>query len=175
MDITRVRLTKKSVAISYRNNNEEITIQSKDNPRPEFIKAVEALVPLIIETLELPKEYAGRKQIGGDEAWKLLTSTGLTVSYKGESRQVCLVGKKDLDNCNSPFNIVTPNRMLDDPTEEGAVSTQFTTKQQAVIENVLDEAKEYVRGNRAQGQLGLSDEPEDVYSGEEELEIPEAE
>jgi hypothetical protein len=144
MGIRSVRIKRRAVVISYENEGETHDISSRDNPLPAFTKAVEALASLVLDVLHLPTEY----QHG-------LKPTGLTVTGKQGTQLVTVIAQKELTDCNSPFNITTPLRFLSVPEEEGSYSPPLSTKQVALVDAVISEAKKYINGDRAQGQLPL--------------------
>lgn len=147
MKIKSIRLTKKLVSISYENANEDHELSSQDRPLQEFFDAVEGLRPLILHILHLPEDYGAT-----------LTPTGLTLADKQDVQLVCLVAKKDLPECHSPFNIATPLRFLEHPKEEGTYSPALMDEHVALVQKVIDAAKAYIQGNRAQGTLPLGDD-----------------
>ncbi len=168
MDITKVKLTRTNVHLEYTNEGDTYKYDSKDKPLPSFYEAMEALAPLVIATLGLPKSYVGKKPTEGDREPGLpLTVNGLTIVYKGDARQVCIVATKVVSACPSPFNITVPLRYMDQPDEEGTASEPYGTKEVNLLEEVITEARKYLRGERAQGQLPLEEtvqppaEPED--------------
>lgn len=150
MEIKKVRITRKAVVIDYHNEGEEHAIVSRDMPLPSFVKAVENLAPVLLDVLHLPNDY-----IHG------LTVTGLTLVDKQDTWLVCITAKKELNDCNSPFNIATPLRFLAVPGEEGSYSPPLKDNQVDLINEVIGEAKAYVGGQRAQGTLPLVDPKED--------------
>src|SRR5690606_7626171 len=77
-----------------------------------------------------------------------------------------ITGKKDLPDAHAPFNIATPLRFLEHPETEGSYSPPLTEDQVALVEEVIDEAKKYVKGARAQWQLPL-DSTDDEGEGSE--------
>lgn len=157
MDITAIKLTRTKVFIAYSTKElGDATLEHADKPLPSFYKAMEALSPLVIETLGLPKSYVGKKPAEGDKEPGLpLTPTGITIHLKGESRMVCITATKVLADTPSPFNITVPNRYMDAPTKEGSSSVPYSDKHVNLLEDVIEEAKKYLRGERAQGQLPL--------------------
>jgi hypothetical protein len=168
MEITKVKLTRTNVHLEYTNEGDTYKYDSKDKPLPSFYEAVEALAPLVITTLGLPKTYVGKKPTEGDKTPGLpLIVNGITIVMKGEARQVCIVATKVISACPSPFNITVPLRYMDAPDEEGSASEPYGTKEVELLEEVIAEAKKYLRGERAQGQLPLEEvilppaEPED--------------
>ncbi len=148
MDITKVRIKRKSVSVSFTNEGEDHTLTSSDMPLPAFVKSIEALATTILDILGLPSGY-----IHG------LKPTGITLVDKQETQLVCLTATKELTDCNSPFNIATPLRFLSLPQEEGSYSPPLPAKTVELIDEVIKQAKKYVKGDRAQGQLPLDKEP----------------
>jgi hypothetical protein len=158
MRITKVRLRQRAVVIEYASEKETHTLTSRDNPLPSFVKAVENLKPLVLSILHLPADY-------GDK----MKTTGLTMAEKQEAELVTIVAQKELPECHSPFNIATPLRFLAHPEEAGSYSPALDDKDVAVVLDVLEEAKKYVKGDRAQGQLPLeSPDGGDEEEGEAE-------
>ena len=147
MNIQKVRLKRRAVEISYESNGEQHNITSRDMPLPSFVKSVENLTSLVLDVLHLPTDYQ-----------KGLKPTGITLTEKQETHLVTITATKELTDCNSPFNIATPLRFLSVPQEEGSYSPPLTEKQVALVDAVIREAKDYVKGNRAQGQLPLDAE-----------------
>lgn len=145
MRIKKVRLKQRAVVIEYASEKETHTLTSRDNPLPSFMKAVENLKPLVLSILHLPTEYGEN-----------LTPTGLTMADKQETELVTIMAKKKLVDSHSPFNIATPLRFLAHPEEEGSYSPALDDKDVAAVMEVLEEAKKYVAGERAQGQFPLA-------------------
>lgn len=166
MKITSVRLNRTKVSIQYENDGDTLTVESHDRPLPSFFDAVKALGPIVLEVLHLPASYAGKPN-PKDLATTLhpLKPTGLTIAEKQETRLVCLTASKELPDSHSPFNISTPLRFLEHPQEEGSYSPALTAEQVKAVECVIEEAKAYVQGKRAQGQLPL-ETPEDAQQEE---------
>jgi hypothetical protein len=152
MYIQKVRLTRSKVAISYRTpTGEDHHVETSDAPLPSFVAAIHALAPLIVAIVHLPGEYAEK-----------LTPLGLTLVDKQDSKLVTLSGKKDLPDSHSPFNISTPLRFLEHPKEEGTYSPALTDAEVALVNEVIEEAKRYLRGERAQGSLPLDSTTDDA-------------
>jgi hypothetical protein len=162
MEIYKIRRKRTAVVIDYTNEGEQHSVTSTDRPLQSFDDALNALAPLVVEILHLPKSYLGTES--KEEKGKLLnplTVSGITIAQKQEVRLVTLVAKKDLPDAHSPLNIATPLRFLEHPEEEGSYSPALTDKQGALIEELIEEAKKYAKGERAQGTLPLeSDEDE---------------
>jgi hypothetical protein len=150
MRITKVRLKQRAVVIEYENEGETHSVTSRDVPLPSFVAAVANLSSLVLDILHLPKDYA-----------EGLKSTGLTMVETQEVELVCIVATKELPECHSPFNIATPLRFLEHPKEEGSYSPALGSDQVAAVQEVVAEAKKYVKGERAQGQLPLEPEADE--------------
>jgi hypothetical protein len=147
MRITKVRLKQRAVVIHYESEKDTFEITSRDNPLPSFVKAVEALGAVVLRVLHLPETYGTN-----------LKATGLTMTAKQETELVTIVAQKELPDAHSPFNIATPMRFLSHPEEEGSYSPALDDGDVAAVQTVIEEAKKYVKGERAQGQLPLGDE-----------------
>ena len=159
MDITKIKLSRTNVHIEYDNEGDTYKYDSKDKPLPSLYHAFNDLAPLVISTLGLPKSYVGKVATEGDrEPGLSLTVTGITIAMKGESRQVSITASKVLASCPTPFAILVPLRYIDNPTAEGTSSEPYTTAEVVLIEEVISEAKKYLNGKRAQGQLPLEEE-----------------
>jgi hypothetical protein len=150
MRITKVRLKQRAVVIEYENEGETHSVTSRDVPLPSFVEAVANLSGLVLDILHFPKDYA-----------EGLKTTGLTMVEKQETELVCIVATKELPECHSPFNIATPLRFLAHPAEEGSYSPALSSAQVAAVQAVIAQAKEYVLGRRAQGQLPLETEADE--------------
>lgn len=150
--ITKIRRAKKAITIDYTDSdekhNDEISLKSDAAPKEDFDAALGALTQDLIAICHLPKNYAQDLEI-----------TGLTLSKRGETPVVCLIGKKKLPDASSPFNIATPNRTLESVAEEGEddptdLLSDATRKR---IRSVVECAEEYLNGQRDGSQLGLDD------------------
>lgn len=147
MNILKVRRKRTSISITYENNGEQHTVTSSEAPLPAFNKAIGALKPLILKILHLPDSY------GGVDNTETLKPTGLTLTDSKGNRQVVLVANKELSDASGPFNIATPPRFLELPETEGTYSPALAEADVALVNEVIEEAKEYAKGNRAQGVL----------------------
>lgn len=147
MKITKIRIKRRSISISYQNDGNDFSLTSTDRPRPEMYQALNDLQPIMLEILHLPEDYS-----------EGLKPTGLTLVDKQEVQLVTLVGQKSLPECHSPLNLATPLRFLEHPKEEGSYSPALDQDAIERISALVEEAKAYVKGDRAQGQLPLDEE-----------------
>ncbi|MBS0328260.1 MAG: hypothetical protein JSR30_00275 [Proteobacteria bacterium] len=151
--ITKVRRTRKTIFIAYKNGDEEHDLTSRDNPLPAFTKALDALVAVVLSVCHFPEGYGEN-----------MTASGLTLTEKG---MVTIQAKKSLPDAAGPLNIATPLRFLEHPKEEGSYSPSLTDEQVDAISEVEEQAKAYVKGDRAQGQIKFEEEDPDVCPPDE--------
>ncbi len=150
LTILKVRRTRKHVAISYRNGEETHDIKSRDNPLPALDHAIGALAPLVCTLIHVPQTYVEN-----------LRPIGITITDSSGNEQVTVIAQKSLDDANAPFNIATPLRLMDLPEAEGSYSPPLGADQVGLIDEVVEQAKEYIRGNRAQGQIEFKEDDAD--------------
>jgi hypothetical protein len=160
IQITSVKRTRASIVIHYEQGDGKFCIDEPDNPLPTFYKAMDALAPLVPRICHFPKSYA-------DEGLRV---TEFVIGSKGGATTVVLRVKKDLDDSSKEFTFITPERLLEQPTEEGAYSPPLGGEANALVAECIAEAKAYVKGDRAQGQIafeeGDEDEDEDKGAGD---------
>ena len=152
--ITRVKRTRQNISIAWKVGEDEFDLTSRDNPLPSFAKALDALAPVVCAICGLPDGYK-----------EGLTANGAYISAVAGVDAVTLVASKQLPDNNRPFNISTPLRLMSAPETEGAANPPLLEKQISAIQEVLDEAKRYVKGDRAQGQIQF--EPEEGGEAED--------
>lgn len=152
LTILKVRRTRKHIVIGYRNGVDEYPgVKFRENPMPAFDAAIAALTPLVCELLLLPQTYTEN-----------MKATGLTIADPDGNEQVCVVAQKSLPDAAGPFNIATPLRFVNAPQTEGSFTPALSANQVALIDEVIEQAKAYVRGERAQGIIKFEgDEGED--------------
>jgi hypothetical protein len=168
MRITKVRLTRSQVVVDYTHENDTHNVTSSDAPLPSFVRAVEALMPLVLSILHLPQSYAGTIKGSDGKERPSMVATGLTMAEKQETELVTITAKKELPDAHSPFNIATPLRFIAHPEEAGSYSPALSDEHVAVVQEVLKEAKKYVKGERAQGQLPLDGDSKTEEAEEQE-------
>ena len=132
-------------------------LKSYDTPRPEFVAAMRALVPHVLEVLELD-------QAGWEDT---LTVSGLSINEEDDGRRglVCTC-RRALDIANAPLIVNTPHirEFRDDEQLKGFLPDAML----AAMEAVEREAELYLAGKRAQGSLFDALVPS-AYSGIESV------
>lgn len=157
LTILKVRRTRKHIVIGYRNGVDEYPgVKFRENPLPAFDAAIAALTPLVCELLLLPATYVEN-----------MKATGLTIADPDGNEQVCIVAQKSLPDAAGPFNIATPLRFVNAPQTEGSFTPALKAEQVALIDEVIEQAKAYVRGERAQGVIKFEGGEDDDDAGDD--------
>lgn len=141
-----------------RENTDVMSIKTKDAPRPEFHTALQGLKEHLLEILELSDGYG-----------KSMKMTGLSLSTKADVTSVILKAKKTLQNTASCFNLITPKKPME-AGEESAGDDVMSKEAVDAINQMIAEAKMFVKGERNQGMLALESDSDDEEEGEEEEE-----
>lgn len=155
-NVGRIRFTKikynpekGSVFIAYQKGKDytdEYTVKCTEKPRPEFIAAMKALTEHVVMICELPSEYAKRIQV-----------KGVSLNYGGpnETKGATITAAMLLENSNAPLNINTPNKAFDMYNEDADPDPKVLMSDECIdaIEDLETEARKYIAGHRAQGNL----------------------
>jgi hypothetical protein len=150
IEICSARRSRKSICIAYSQGESDVVITERENPLPSFNKAFDALAPLVANICHLPADYTKKD----------FRVVGFKLTEGHGSRQVSIIGRRDLKDAAKEFVLVTPFRMIDKPSEEGAVGDVLTPKFVELVEEAIEEAKKYVKGERAQGLLAFDEDDE---------------
>lgn len=149
--IVSVKRTRKTIAIAWTQGDAAFDLEERDNPLPAFTKAMDALTPIVGTICHLPK------------AW---TDTGVVVKgfkmgEQGGTPTVSLTARKDIDDAAKEFAFKTPERLLAHPTQPGKYTPPLDAAEAELVQEAIEEAKRYVKGERAQGQIEFEGEDED--------------
>ena len=156
IQITEAHRKRKTVAISYSKGEGHHSLDERENPLPEFGKAFDSLLHLVAIILNLPESWLENCRV-----------VGIKLDTLGGAQTVSLIGRKALDDASKEFVFVTPPRLLAHPSEPGSYTPPLTLAQAALIEEVIEQAKQYVMGNRAQGEIPFEDaEPAEPIDGD---------
>lgn len=127
---------------------DELSINSPDRPMNSFYTAMEGLRPHVCVICELPEDYA-----------KTMTISGLSLTYAHDVMGVVITAKKDLKHSPSPLVINTPHKPIEPYSKGGDDSNCLTSDQCVAIDQVIQEALRYIRGERLQAMLPLDQPP----------------
>ncbi len=111
--------------------DDQHSVASLDQPRPELHAALAQLIPHVLRICELPEDY-------GDE----MSVTGVSCSYGDNGEGVTITARRGLSGCDAPLILNTPHVLLDDWASLGEC-----------VRVLGEEAALYVQGERAQGRL----------------------
>jgi len=162
--IKKVKRTRKKLYVLWHNGADDHSVNSTDNALPEFQPALDALASLVCEICAWPADYASNLRI-----------MGLVMGTQGEADTVSILAQKSLVDAGKALAITTPPRLLSHPSEPGSYTTPLTNAQAELVWAVVEAAKDYAKGNRAQGELpgiGGNTQDEDQDSPETDLNEP---
>lgn len=156
MQITKFRLKEDNVYVEYMSTSEEVegvvdefTMKSADTPAPSLVKATMALCVDVVDMLELPSKETEK-----------ITVTGITLSNVRDKALMTgtIIAKRELNNSNSPQNLVTPSKRFEVEVGEGedtAPNMKVLLSDDCIkrFNKLVDEVESYIKGNRS--QLGL--------------------
>ncbi len=161
--ITKVKHSKGRVHVAYqahldREVPDEFTLDTSDAPHPDFEKALAALVPHVVEWVELPASAAQRLRV-----------QGVSFSYADDTAGIPVMGATvtallGLSRSRSPLVVNTPHKP-ERPYAEGdpdAGDYCLTPDCAEALADVLEEAERYLDGKRAQGSLALDGDAADA-------------
>lgn len=152
----RIRFTKikynpekGGVYIAYQKGKDfedEYTVRCTEKPRPEFVKAMQDLAEYVTEICELPSEYTKRIEV---------TSVSLNYGGPNDTEGATITAKMMLENSNAPLNINTPNKAFEMYNVDADPDPKVLLSEDCVeaIETLEQEARKYIAGYRAQGNL----------------------
>lgn len=155
--IHKVKRTRRFIFIAYDKGDEVLTLRSNDNPLTAFLNALDELSPLVAQVCHFPPDYC---EID-------LRVMEVQLGTQGGSRTVSVIAQKSLDDASKAFKIVTPPRLLEHPTQEGSYTPPLTQADKELVEEIIVQAKAYLAGDRAQGQLPLEGDEDDDGEGDE--------
>ena len=150
MRIKKVKITKyNQISIVYEDgpdNFDEYSLTCREQARPEFYAAMEALAEHVIDMCELPESYLDR-----------ITVRGVSYSYGGEAEVMGAVisASMKLENSYQPLNLTTPHKasaMYNPETPDDDMQL-LTGDCIDALETLQAECISYIEGDRAQGSL----------------------
>jgi hypothetical protein len=158
IEIVEVKRTRKRIEISWTQGKSKFDLAETDNPLPSFLTALDALAPLVATICHLPPEYAKEG----------LRVTGVAIGEHSGARTVALTARKDLDDASKEFVFRTPSRMLAIPASEGSYTPPLSNADVALVDDAIEQAKLYVRGERAQGEIVFETDEDDDYEPDQD-------
>ena len=124
---------------------DEFSFTTLDKALPTFHEALQALKEDVREMCELPEEYQER-----------IFVKGVSFSYGGENEVMgaTIIAQMHLKESNVPLNLCTPYK-ASEPYSDGGVDPKTLLSDDCVkrLWDLTEEAKNFVQGVRAQGNL----------------------
>ena len=150
MRFKKIKLTKEGkVQAEYEVQNEkggmdEYSFSCSDEPKPSFIEALKDLNQDVREMCELPPDYLRRIHV-----------SGVSFSFGGENETMgaVIIAQMLLEKSNVSLNLNTPHKITEYYGETGDPQQLLDPKCTCRLENLIEEAEDYVKGIRAQANL----------------------
>ncbi len=162
IEIVSVKRGRRNVVIHWRKGDADFQLDERDNPLPEFYQAFDALPPVVGTICHLGFTYPK----SGLRVMKM------DMGEKGGAPTVALHVRKDIDDAAKEFAFKTPERLLAHPTQEGKYTPPLPKGDAALVEEMIEQAKQYVMGNRSQGEIEFTDADDDEENEGDEDELP---
>lgn len=156
--ITSLYRTRRTIRIAWDQGDSSFDLEETENPLPSFLKALDALAPLVSVICHFPASYSETN----------CRVCGLKIGSKGGADTISLDVRKGLDDAAKEFKFKTPERLLAHPSEEGTYTPPLKDDQAALVYSMIEEAKAYIRGDRAQGVLPVLGDTEEGEEAEDE-------
>jgi hypothetical protein len=150
IDIKEVKRTRRFIRIHYKQGDEDFRIRSNDNPLPAFNLSLDALNPLVCSIVEVAPNWNTNLKV-----------TGISVGEMRDVKTVSVNVQKSLTLSGKVLELSTPAALLSTPKTEGAITEPLTAEQAELVAEVIEQAKRYVKGDRAQGTLDLEGDDDD--------------
>lgn len=150
MRFQKIKVTKEGkIHIEYdvvnsKGGTDEFSFTCSDEPKPEFTTALQDLAQDVLEMAELPGEYITR-----------IFVTGISFSYGGENSIMgaTLIAQMKLHKSNVNLNLISPHKIEEFYSEQGDPAQLLGGECVGRLKELIDQAGDYVRGVRAQGNL----------------------
>ncbi len=156
--VLSVGRTRRFIDILYMKGDEKFMVQSKDNPLPAFSRALDALAPLVGVICEAPEKWTTNLRV-----------MGITLSMMRDAKTVRVHLQKSLALSLTVLHFQTPPVLLSTPSTEGPVVTPLSPAQADLIHEVVEQAKRYIRNERAQGVMDFGDDGDEDMGEDEPL------
>lgn len=154
----KIKRTRRKIILSYSKGEETHNVGNTENALPAFDLSMAELTLVALSIAKLSKDLATNAR-----------ATELRLQEKAGADQASITLHIALPDASGPLVIVTPFRYLQNPSEEGTYTPCLPEADAAKIMDVVENARDYAIGKRAQGVLpgvGLvEDDGEDENEG----------
>lgn len=153
IQITSVKRTRKTIEIGWTQAESAFELCERDNPLPSFITALDALLPVVVAVLHLPDSYAEK-----------ITVVGFNIGKQSDACTVNLRVEVAFEDASKTLKFTTPSRLLAHPVTPGVYTPPLPVEFVGLVAEAVEQAKLYVMGERAQGQIELPEDGDDEDS-----------
>lgn len=157
IQIGKVKRTRKRIEIDWGQGDAAFVLRERDNPLPSFNVSFDALSPVVAAICHFPEDYCLTN----------LRIVGIVMGEMSGTKTVSIIARKTLDDAAKEFAFTTPARLLANPTEPGTYTPPLSPEHAELVAEAEEQAKLYIRGERAQGQMSLEDEDDPDGEGDE--------
>jgi hypothetical protein len=151
IEIKSVKRTRKRIEIAWCQGESAFDLAERDNPLPGFTRSIDALAPVVRDICHLRADWL-------EDSVKVV---GFSLGEQSGARTVSIYAHAQVPDADKPFVIRTPERMMELPATEGSYSPPLSAILLRAVEEAIEEAKAYVRGYRAQGEIVFEDDDGD--------------
>ncbi len=156
IEIISVKRGRRNVVIHYAKGDAKFELDERDNPLESFYQAFDAL-PAVVGTI---------CHFGANYTKSGMRVVKMDMGTKGGAPTVALHVRKDIDDAAKEFAFKTPERLLAHPTQEGKYTPPLPKADAGLVEEMIEQAKLYVKGDRAQGEISFEGDEEDDEDGD---------
>jgi hypothetical protein len=151
IQIKSVKRTRKTIEIGWEQGDASFDLSERDNPLPSFGQALDALAPVVATVCHFLPDYAATG----------LRVVGLKLGEQSGAGTVSFKVRKSIDDAAKEFAFDTPERLLAHPTTPGKYTPLLTEADAALVHEAVEQARMYIIGERAQGQIELPEGDDD--------------
>jgi len=147
IEILTGTLTRSRVRATWTQGDGNFKLDEPDNPLPSLGKALTACAVVAAEIVHAEKAWGEGIRV-----------VGFKMGTLGGSPTVVFHCKKSFDDTTEELVFDTPAKLLANPVEEGSYHPPLKKNRAELVEDLVEEFKKYVKGDRAQGTLPLEEE-----------------
>ena len=157
IQITSVKRTRKTIEIGWTQGDASFDLCERDNPLPSFGAALDALLPIVVAVLHLPEDYADK-----------ISVTGFNIGEQSDARTVSFRVEVTFDDASKTLKFTTPTRLLAHPVTPGVYTPPLPLEFVGRVEEAIEQARLYIIGERAQGQIELPEGDDEDSEAEDD-------
>jgi len=159
IQIKSVKRGRKSIEIAWTQVDSGFKLNERDNPLPSFGAALDALVPVVIAVLHLPRDW---------ESADALSIVGFTIGEQSGATTISIKASVNLSDAAKLFTFTTPPRLLAHPVTPGVYTPPLEMGHVTRVEEAIEQARLYIIGERAQGQIELPEGDDEDSEAEDD-------